>query len=233
MIDVHSHILPGIDDGARTFDDSVEIVQVLAEQGVTDIIATPHYVVDTIYMSPKAENAKLLEELQKRLKEASIDVNLYLGNEIYIDENIKGLLKKKKITTMAGSDYLLVEFPLNDAYPNYVDILGELMVGGYKVILAHPERYAIIQEDYSILENLCEMGVLLQCNLGSFLGKYDKHAEKLAVRIAKERKIFLLGSDIHSARRKDTVLKATRKLQKYYSDEELEELMVKNPRKML
>ena len=233
MIDVHSHILPGIDDGARTFDESIEIVQVLANQGVTDIIVTPHYVVDTLYVSPKSENAKLLKELQKRLKEASIDVNLYLGNEVYIDGGIKDLLKKKKITTLGGGDYLLVEFPLNDAYPNYVDILGELIAMGYKVVLAHPERYAIIQEDYSILEDLCDMGVLLQCNFGSFLGKYDRHAEKLAVRLAKEQRIFLFGSDIHSAHRKDTIVKATRKLHKYYADKDLERLLVKNPRKML
>lgn len=233
MIDTHSHILPGIDDGARTFEDSLNIIRVLANQGVTEIIATPHYVVDTIYASTRSENSKLLKELQKRLAEESIDVKLHLGNELYIDGSIKDLLAKRTIATMAGGAYLLVELPLNDEFPNYADILGELMASGYKVVLAHPERYAIIQEDYQVLENLCEMGVLLQCNLGSFLGKYGRRAEKLVVKIAQERRIFLLGSDIHSARHNDKVTKAIRKLHKYYSNEELDEILIENPRKML
>ena len=190
MIDVHSHILPGIDDGARTFEHSVEIVRILANQGVTEIIAAPHFVNDSIYMSSKADNAKLLKELQRRLEEESIDVKLHLGNEIYIERNIKELLKKRQITTMAGGAYLLIELPLNDEFPNYNDIFGELMNSGYKVLLAHPERYAFCQEDFEKLMELYEMGVLLQCNLGSILGKYDKHAKKTLIRLAKEKMIL-------------------------------------------
>lgn len=233
MIDVHSHILPGIDDGARTFEHSVEIVRILANQGVTEIIATPHFVNDSIYMSKKTDNVKLLKELQKRLDEESVDVKLYLGNEIYIERNIKELLKKRQITTMADGAYLLVELPLNDEFPNYVDIFGELIGSGYKVLLAHPERYAFIQEDFEKLRELCEIGVLLQCNLGSILGKYDKHAKKTLIRLAKEKMVFTFGSDIHSTRHPEEVTMGIKKLHKYYNDEELEKLLVKNPRMMI
>ena len=233
MIDVHAHILPGIDDGARTFEHSVEIVRILANQGVTEIIATPHFVNDSIYMSKKSDNAKLLKELQERLKEESIDIKLYLGNEIYIERNIKELLKKRQITTLADGAYLLVELPLNDEFPNYIDIFGELMNSGYKVLLAHPERYAFVQEDFGKVRELYDMGVLLQCNLGSILGKYDKHAKKTLIKLAKEKMVFTFGSDIHSTRHPEEVMQGIKKLHKYYSDEELEELLVKNPRAMI
>lgn len=233
MVDVHSHILPGIDDGARTFDDSIEIVRALVDQGVTDIIATPHYVSDTIYMSTRTANTKLLNELKGLLKHDGINVNLYLGNELYIDSSIKSLLNKRTVSTLAGSKYIMVELPLNGEFPNYIDILGDLLESGYKVVLAHPERYAIAQEDFEVLQELYEMGVLLQCNYGSFLGKYDKYSEKTAIHLAKEKMIFALGSDIHSTRRRDTITKSLKKLRKYYSDAELKKILVDNPRKII
>ena len=233
MIDIHSHILPGIDDGARTLGDSIDIVQELSSQGVTDIIATPHYITDTIYTSEREENVKLLEKLRQALAEAGITTNVFLGNEIFIDIDIAKLLKQKVVSTLADSEYVLVEFSLNEEYPNYVDILGNLMEQGYKVILAHPERYLIAQGDYGVLENLCDMGVLMQCNLGSFIGRYGKSAEKLAVRLAKENRIFAVGSDIHHVRGDNSVLKAQKRLGKYYDKSELERVLVKNPSKII
>ncbi|MBQ6414138.1 hypothetical protein IJI28_00745 [Candidatus Saccharibacteria bacterium] len=233
MIDIHSHILPGIDDGARTLGDSIDIVQELSSQGVTDIVATPHYITDTIYTSPRENNTKLLIELRRVLAEAGITANVFLGNEIFIDITIAELLKRKVVSTLAESKYVLVEFSLNEEYPNYADILGDLMEQGYKVILAHPERYLMTQRDYGVIENLCDMGVLMQCNLGSFIDKYGKAAEKLAVRLAKENRIFAMGSDIHHIRGDNSVLKAQKRLRKYYNKSELERVLVKNPGKII
>lgn len=233
MIDLHSHVLPGIDDGAKTFENSIAIIRELSEQGVTDLIATPHYICDTIYTSPRSDNAKLLEQLQQKLKEEGIDINVYLGNELYIDESIRKLIENKTVSSLAGSEYVLLEFPLNNAYPNYEDIIGDLIQSGYKVVLAHPERYAITQNDFQILVDLYDMGVLMQCNLGSFLGKYDKHAEKTAVKLAKNKMIYGLGSDIHHVRRDDGIPKAIKRLKKYYREDELDKLLNENPRKIL
>lgn len=233
MIDLHSHVLPGIDDGAKTFENSIAIARELSEQGVTDLIATPHYICDTIYTSPRSDNAKLLEQLQQTLKEEGIDINVYLGNELYIDESIRKLIENKTVSSLADSEYVLLEFPLNNAYPNYEDIIGDLIQSGYKVVLAHPERYAITQNDFQILVDLYDMGVLMQCNLGSFLGKYDKHAEKTAVKLAKNKMIYGLGSDIHHVRRDDSILKAIKRLKKYYREDELDKLLNENPRKIL
>ena len=103
MIDIHSHILPGIDDGAKTLSHSLDVIKEAVNNGVTDIIATPHYVNETIYVSPRVENVKLLAKLRAAAKAEGIPVNLYLGNEIYIDNNIPELLKTKKVSTLYDS----------------------------------------------------------------------------------------------------------------------------------
>ena len=233
MIDIHSHILPGIDDGARTLYDSVEIARELASQGITDIIATPHYVNETKYVSPRGHNRRLLMELRKKLAEEGVKVNVYLGNEIYIDEEIEKLIKMGKISTLADSRYLLVELPLHEKYQNYEDVLGSLLNVGYQVVLAHPERYEIVQEDYGVAKELYEMGVLFQCNLCSIVGKYGKNARKMIRKLAKDKMIFAFGSDIHRCSRTNQIKVAQRKIAKYYNGAELERVFVKNPRKIL
>ena len=234
MIDIHSHILPGVDDGAKTFTDSVDMIRDLMSMGVTDIIATPHYISETRFISPRRKNRILIEELKRFLFDEKIPVNLYLGNEIYIDANIDYLIKRGEIATMAGSKYLLVELPLNEVFSNYQDILMELMNDGYKVILAHPERYSIVQNDYDIVEELDKIGVLFQCNLWSILGKYGTGAKKTIKKMAKNGMIFALGSDIHYAGNSEKQYKlAYKKLLKYYDKNELNKILVNNPRKII
>ena len=233
MIDIHSHILPGVDDGARTFEDSVRIVKWLAMQGVTDVIATPHYVNETEYVSLRAQNLSLLIKLMKELKSENIGVNLYLGNEIYIDRNVAELLRLRKISTLADSKYLLVELPLNDEYPDWEDILMDLMARGYRVVLAHPERYAIVQKDYEIIKRLHDAGILLQCNLASLVGRYGKSAQKIIRKLAKDKMIFAFGSDVHRCGRSDYLVLAQKKLNRYYNKRELNQLLVVNPSRIL
>lgn len=233
MIDIHTHILPGIDDGARILMEGVEIVRELAEQGVTDIIATPHYVNETIFMSPKEKNLELLERLRAKLVDEGIETKIYLGNEIYIDDKILDLIKAGKISTLADSRYLLVELPLDNEYQNYEDFLRELIENGYKVILAHPERYLIVQKNEEILGNLAEIGVLFQCNFGSLIGKYGKSAMKMVRKLAKEKMIFAFGSDAHHQGKNGYLGLAYKKLAKYYTKTELKEILVDNPGKIL
>ena len=233
MIDLHSHILPGIDDGASSISDSVELVRELASGGVTEIFATPHYIDETIWTSPRDDNLKLLESLQERLDEEGVDVKIHLGNEIYINREILDLLKSDKISPMGESKYVLVELPMSGDFPGYLDIFLELLRAGYKVILAHPERYTNFQDNFELLSELYEMGVLLQCNIGSFVDQYGKAARKLAVKLAKEKMIFGVGTDIHHLRGKKFLPEASKKLGKYYSSDELEEILVGHPREIL
>ena len=233
VIDIHCHILPGIDDGSRDIAESVEIVRQLVDQGVTDVIATPHYVDGTAFESPRSVNLKLLTELRQALIDEGLKINVYLGNEIYISDNIAELVKAGKMSTMAGSKYLLVEFSLDEEFPNYSDYLQALMDHGFKVILAHPERYAIVQKDYDVVRNLYEMGVLMQCNLGSILGRYGKEAKKTIKKMIKDKIIFAFGSDIHRPSRSSYIAEAQKKLGKYYSEHELRWLLVGNPGKII
>lgn len=233
MIDIHSHILPGVDDGAKTLTDSVEIIRELAASGVTDIVATPHFVVETNYTSPKKTNTAILEKLREVLADEGVDVRIFLGNEIYIDPSIESLIREGTLSTMAGGKYMLVELPIDIEYSNYYDILFSLVETGYKVILAHPERYAIMQKDYDLLLELHDIGVRFQCNLGSVIGQYGKEPKNLVKRLIKERLVFAFGSDIHYCHGASYWLKAQKKLAKYYTKKELKDVLISNSYRIL
>ena len=233
MIDTHAHILPGIDDGAGTISDSVEIVRELAEQGVTDIIVTPHYVDETSYNSPRTKNIVLLNKVKQALKYEDINVRIYLGNEIYITEKIADLIRSGKLSAMAGGNYLLVELPLSGEYPGYEDIFLDLQNIGYKILLAHPERYSSVQENYNTLSDLHEIGVLFQRNTGSIIRQYGREAKKVIQKMAKDKLIFSLGTDIHRCRGEGYIDAAVKKLSKYYGEHGLRQILVVNPKRIL
>ena len=233
MIDTHTHVLFGIDDGAKTLEDSVELVRELSLQGITDVVATPHYIDESSYVSKVADNKKILTILKRKLKSEKIDVNVVLGNEIYINSGILKLIKDKKISTVGTSKYLLIELPMSGEYPNYEDIFVEILHAGYKVILAHPERYDAMQKDFQLLKDLYDMGVLFQCNIGSIVGRYGKGAKKTVKKLAKNKMIFEFGSDIHHLRGTKEIPLAQKKFRKYYKEQELEEILVDNPKKTL
>ncbi len=231
MIDIHSHLLPGVDDGVKTFEESVEIIKNLSYRGVSDIIITPHYITETTWTSPRQKNRLIFAKLQERASE--IPVNLYLGNEIYIDRSIDQLLKKYEISSLADSKFLLVELPISGEFDDYESILTDLLLKGYRVILAHPERYHTIQKNPKIIERLHENGVLFQCNLGSILGQYGHKPQKLVKKLAKANLIFCFGSDIHHIRDYSEINKAQKKLENYYTEFELDQILDKNPRQIL
>lgn len=233
MIDIHSHILPGIDDGADDIDASMVLIRELFDNGVTDIIATPHYVDETNYISNVVANTKLIKKLTTRLKKEKIDIKLHLGNEIYICSKILELLSASEISALGGSKYLLVELPMSGEYPGYMDVFMELQRAGYKVILAHPERYTAFFDDFDSIRELYDMGVLLQCNLGSFIGHYGKQPKKLAEKLAKNDMIFAVASDIHHPRGSKFMPAVMKRLSKFYGTFELEDILEKNPKKIL
>ena len=233
MIDVHSHILPGIDDGSRNFDESLAILRGLAEQDVTDVILTPHYVADSTYVSPRSVNLKLYRILQEKADEAGLRISLNLGNEIYIDRNISRLLKNKTISPLDDSNYILVELPMSGEYEDFEDILLSLKYEGWNVILAHPERYHSYHENYRKIYDLTEQGILLQCNLGSIIGQYGRRSKKIIKKLAKDKLIFCFGTDIHRVCDFSEIGKARQKLLRYYTAGELKELLETNPRTIL
>lgn len=196
MIDFHSHILPGVDDGFKSMDDSLEQLKIAEFEGITDIVLTPHYICDSSYSSNVSNNKKIFNKLNKEKDKLGINVSLYLSNEIYINDNIDELVTKKEVNPISKK-YLLVEFPLNGYIHNSKRIIFKLISNGYKVILAHPERYPFLKENKEAIKDFLDMGVLLQGNFMSLFGRYGKHSKKLLKYYLKKNYISFLGSDFH------------------------------------
>lgn len=217
MIDLHCHLIYNTDDGAETIENSISMIKEAVSAGFTKICCTPHYLVPQ-YNKTKKENAEKLEVIKKRLQEENINVEMFLGNEIYIVDNIHELINDEKVSTIADSSYVLVEFPMN--FKSFIaeDEIDNLILHGYNVILAHPERYSYVQKDISCLDTFIERGVFLQGNYESLLGKYGNNAKKTLIKLIKQGKIDLLSSDNHKENstytKMDQILKVLRKYAK-------------------
>ena len=234
MIDVHNHLLFGIDDGSKSLEDSVLIIRKLREIGITDIILTPHFITDSSYVSTRENNLILMEKLKNALDENNINVNLYLGNEIYIDREIEKLIYEKKISKLNNTNYLLIELPMSGEWEGYQDVFMDLINDGYNVVLAHPERYNSFQADFDKIYELEEIGVLFQCNIGSVIGNYGRAAKKIIKRMLKEDLIYMFGTDIHRDKGDYNFLSDAKKIiRKYTSDEKMNDLLVNNAKKII
>ncbi len=234
MIDIHSHLLFGVDDGSRTLEESVHVIKKLSEVGYTDIILTPHYINDSTYVSTREENLDVLKRLKVGLIRNNVNVNLYLGNEIYIDSEIANLLKNNIISSLNDTKYLLIELPMSGENEIYYDVFLDLINMGYKVILAHPERYISFQKDFNKIYELKELGVLLQSNVGSVLGDYGRGAKKTIKRLLKENLITFMGTDIHHNKEEYTfVLKAKKKMGKYLTQKQINNIFENNAKVLL
>ena len=234
MIDIHSHLIYGVDDGSKDIETSIDILDNLSKNGVTDIILTPHYITDTNYVSSKMDNIKKLIELKTEVKKQGININLYIGNEIYIDPNILELIKENKMCTLNNTEYILVELPMSGNYQDYQEIFENLIRIGFKVILAHPERYVAFQKDLNRINEMVNMGILLQCNIDSILGYYGKSAKKTIKYILKNKLVSFVGTDIHSKKNDYSYIeKAKNKFRKYLTDEEIENVFNNNASKIV
>ena len=234
MIDIHSHLIYGVDDGSKDIETSIDILDNYAKNGVTDIVLTPHYIVDTNYVSSKLNNIDKLSVLKSEIKKRGININLYLGNEIYIDEHITDYIRTNKMCTLNNTEYILIELPLSGEYPDYQDIILSLVRIGFKVVLAHPERYTSFQRDFNRILQMTNMGVLLQCNIDSIIGRYGPEAKTTIKWILKNKLCTFVGTDIHS--KKDNysfIEKCKKKFSKYLTKEEINDIFNENAKKIL
>ena len=235
MIDIHTHILPGIDDGADSFEESIELLKNASSCGVTDVVVTPHFILGSNYNCDNKTKRELVKELKNNIKKENINIKIHLGNEIFIDNEILKLIKKGQITTINSSKYFLFELPISNNYKGLDEFIFEAKNRGLTPILAHPERYAIFKQNPQKLFELIEKGVLLQCNIGSFFNKYNKDAKKLVMLLIKHKAVSFIASDTHSTRdhlyeKKNELIKI---LKKHLTEKEIETLLIDNPRKVL
>lgn len=199
MIDIHTHLIPHVDDGSMNIEDSIGILKKAKAAGFDAIVATPHYI-EGSYDSNMYRNIELLEQIKNEAKNKNIDIKLYLGNEVFITENIVKLIKEKKISSINNSRYILMELPFNDEVYNLQNCIFNLMNSGYIPIIAHPERYAFVKKDPNALIEYINQGVLFQCNSGSFIGHYGKTAQKTAEILLKHNMVHFIATDTHNSK---------------------------------
>ena len=229
MIDIHSHILPNIDDGSRSIDETFNLIKEAEEVGFEAIVATSHYM-PGYYETNAPEREVWLNAIYDNLKEKDINMKLYLGNEIYITDNMISLLEEEKASTMNNTSYVLFEMPLNAEPLNLYDTIYELQQNKIVPILAHPERYSFVQKEPELIYDLIEKGVLMQCNYGSIIGQYGQKAEIIVQKFLENNMVHMLGSDVH---RENTVYPKIpfilTKLSGIIGDDKLQELTTTNP----
>lgn len=233
MIDIHTHIIPNIDDGSRSVEETFKLINEAEEAGFTDIILTPHYITN-YYETPGAEVKFWTESLQKIVDEKNLGVKLHSGMEIYISEELSELVKNGTVITLANSKYILIELPMNTTMKNVDEILFIMRNMGYNVIIAHPERYKCIQENIEYAIQLVEEGCMLQSNYGSIVDIYGKEAKKTLKKLLKMNLVFFLGTDTHKEGTIYQIMpQIIKKLRKVISEEKLYEITTENPRKIL
>ncbi len=228
-IDFHSHILYGIDDGARTIEESISIIKKLVKIGFKEIVLTPHY--RQPYFKNNKEKQKVLKELNKELKDLKIDVKLYLANEVAITTNIIKLIKDKQISLL--NNYLFLELPFNSKIHNLEKIIYELQENNINIILVHPERYSYFtKEDY---QKLIDLDILFQVNYESISGKYGNDAKKKVKYLYKNNLVEFISSDIHHENSNFYKIfsKVERKIIKIVGIEKYKDLTYNNMKKII
>ena len=226
MTDMHSHILFGIDDGSSNLEESIELLKGLASIGFDNVILTPHYIQGTEYACTNEEKKKRFNTLVNEVKKQGIDIKLYLGNEIFVNDHIGDCIKKGEAFTLNDTKYLLFELPRHNQILNLIDMVYEMKYEGYIPILAHPERYTAFQANHHLVDVLKEEGLLFQANYASITGYYGKESKKLLKYMLKNKCIDYLGTDIHHISKSyvidnfDTIVKKIKKItgNEYYKE---------------
>lgn len=231
MIDIHNHILPGLDDGAGDIYDTIEMAHIAVDSGITAIVATPHCNIPGLYENyfDRVYKATYMKAVNA-LKQENIPLRLLPGMEIFATEDIVDLIKMKKVITLNKSRYILIEFDFNED-PEYADmILQQVRELGLIPVVAHVERYEFIQQSPGIVYKWQEKGYCIQINKSSFLGKFGYIAQKTAYLLLDRGVATVIASDAHTPyRRTPYLLEAYEELLYDYPKEYLSVLLKKNP----
>ena len=234
MIDIHTHVLPGVDDGSKSIEMSLEMVRMAYETGVDTIVCTPHCMLGIYnnYASDQLEGKFLL--LKEAVYESGIPVHIKKGMEVLLSSDFEELIENKKVWTLNSSDYLLVEFSFDES-PEYCDeALEKITEKGYTPIIAHPSRYYFVQDNPQIVYNWYQKGYGIQVNKGSLLGSFGRREKETANRLIRHGVVTCVASDAHRSNIRTTRME---ELQDYLADRYGEEymymLMEENPSRIL
>lgn len=234
MVDIHCHILYGIDDGPKDLEQSMKLVRELHKKGIEEIIATSHYISGDDYVPTCEEIRGKVRIVQEEIDKEGLNLRIYTGMEVYASHDTIERIKNNEILSLNDSRYILIEFPF-EFIPRYIsDLLFAVQLEGYTPIIAHPERYCSDYIKSKLLEELVDKGALLQINSESILGTHGKRAKKAAYHLLKSGRVHLIATDSHSLNR---ILSDRQLVEKKISEicgmENVERIMYINPRKVL
>lgn len=196
MIDIHSHILPNVDDGSKDIEITISMLKTAYRSGTTKIVATPHY--NKHYkFSTYSKTIEMVDKLREAIKPYNIGIEIYHGQEIYYYEDIIEKYKQNLIGTINNTRYMLVELPIEKYESSSLNVLYELMLQGVKVILAHPERYKAFIKNPTLINEFAREGFLFQMNSASIEGYFGRDVKKTCEIFLNSGVYSFLGSDAH------------------------------------
>ena len=207
--DIHSHLLPAVDDGVRDLETALSCMNEMKRNGINKIYVTPHFQSHR-FRNDGDDIRNKFDELRKQVNEQIPDIELRLAGEYLIDSGFEERLQSKKLLTI-NDKYLLVEFSFNQSMLGMEELFFEMQMKGYEVILAHPERYHYLNQDSKLLNNLKEQGVYFQSNIMSFCGFYGSESMKRAYQYVDKGWINFLGTDIHGKKYRDALVDVCKK----------------------
>ena len=236
MIDLHCHILPGVDDGAETMEDALAMARMAAESGVTHLIATPHcnlpYTRDKNYVTP--ELLSRFVQLRTAIQEAGIPLKLYPGCEVLCTPEVPELIRQNKLLPLGNSNYLLVEFFFDEDLYYIDDMLSAIAVAGMRPVIAHPERYDAVQNNPQIVERWFHRGYIIQLNKGSILGRLGRRAKQTADWVLRRGLAHVVASDAHSPVARTTQMTELQDYLNYHCAPEYAHILLQeNPHRIL
>ncbi len=223
LVDIHCHILPGIDDGAKTIEDSIAMAKAAVEEGITHILCTPHYN-NGVFMNEKEAIISHVANLQKVLDRKKIPLTLFEGQEVRLSYDLlKRIAQKKILFTDLDDTYILIEFPSLEV-PLYANrVLFDLCASGYTPIIVHPERNTQIVKNPNLMIPFIEMGCLAQVTCGSYMGQFGKEIQKTAKLMIEHNFVHMLASDAHNLKHRRFFTKeAYEKLDKEFGKEKIQ-----------
>lgn len=197
-VDVHSHFIPGIDDGAQNMDESLELLREMKALGYQKVITTPHVMSDYYRNTPEIILSGR-DDLRKAAENEGIEIDIDCAAEYYLDADFMAKIKAKELLTF-GDKYVLFELPFLSEPPNLAEVVFEMQLAGYKPVLAHPERYAFWHLQFDKYQQMFDKGVILQLNINSITGHYSPEVKAISKKLIEAELIGLLGSDCHHVR---------------------------------
>ena len=229
MIDLHSHILPELDDGSQSLEESLAMARMAVQSGVTVMVATPHCMDDRAQQTPGG-----VYLLREALHDTEVPLKLCLGMEIFGTADTVRLLRAGRLFPLNGSQYPLIEFSFRSTGEEETEILHQVLRAGYRPLVAHPERYGYVRENPELINLWTKMGCLLQVNRGSLLGRFGPGAQRMAAELVERGFVTAVATDAHSPRVRTPWMKDIQSLlSQEYSPQLARELLLQNPQRIL